>query len=154
MKPFKTSSVPMQVLSKDLRKLHLATQAARFARLAAFYFIAHMVLPADWNWQAVAALAAASAEAAFQQLAPQLPVAQVVNTLLSSAELRRYLAELWGQHSTTGQPQTMPGTTAASTPMAAPPGASPAAGTTQTTTGTDPAADPAQKPQAVPKTGE
>jgi hypothetical protein len=149
VKPFKISSAPVQILAEDLRKLHLATQAARFVRLFALYFAAHLIVPGSWDWQLIGVLAATSAEAAFQQMIPHLPVTQLLNTLLSSAKLRIYLADLAGHPSSSGQPQTVPATTG--TPMTAPPGTTtPPAGTNQAMT-SEPSADPAQKPQAVPK---
>lgn len=150
MDPFKIGTAPMRILAADLRSLHLKTQAVRFIRLFVMYFIAHLLAPRSWDWQAVAMLAATSAEAAFQQIAPQLPVAQLLNKMLSSTALRTYLAELVGI-GTAGQPQTV---AVSGTPLTAPPAASPAAGTPQRSSSIDPAADPAQKPQAVPKSSD
>lgn len=146
---FKASGTAARILADDLRKLHLNTQALRCARLFAVYLAAHWVFPNGFNWQVFGILVATSAEAAFQQVFPQLPLAQVLHAAIASTALRKYLSDT-AAPSTSGQPQTVP---VSGTPLTAPPAASPAAGT-QMTTSSDPSADPAQKPQAIPKTSD
>jgi hypothetical protein len=141
VKPFKTVGTPMHLLADDLRKVHVTTQLLRFGRLFAMFFFAHLAFPGSWNWQALAALIAASAEAAIQQMAPQLPLLQVLRAVITSPALRRYLAQL-DDPGTAGAPQTRD-------PLTAPPRAWTQARTAQTSAA-DPASDPAQKSRAIP----
>lgn len=144
---FKANGTAARILADDLRKLHINTQLLRFGRLFAIYLVAHWVFPNGFNWQTLGILTATAAEAAFQQMFPQLPLVHVLHAAIASTALRRYLGGT-AASSTSGAPQTVPVSAAA--PLTASPAASPAAGTPLTATG-DPSAAPAHKPQAVPK---
>lgn len=67
----------------DLLRLHVRTQAVRFARLTVLAFAAQAAALGihDWGWQALASVGLGAAETAARQLWPALPIAEI-KTLL------------------------------------------------------------------------
>lgn len=63
----------------DLVRLHIRTQAIRFARLTILTFAAQAVALGihNWGWQALASVGVGAAETAARQLWPALPIAEI-----------------------------------------------------------------------------
>jgi hypothetical protein len=72
----------------NLLRLHIRTQAVRFARVAVLAFAAQAAALGvhDWTWQALASLGLGAAETAARQLWPALPTAEL-GTLLRLGHL-------------------------------------------------------------------